>query len=430
MQYRQAVIFVFALVLVWLETYILVWKEKQFDIYNMPLQLIGIQILIASCLLIPPLSNSPKKNILESLDSFKKIFEHTKIIGLFLISCLGLVKSFHWFSILYQKIPIDPKISDIIPLIEKMTGRFVNGQYPYALVTDFGYDLPPTYLPAQWMPYTLAKLANFDIRWVSWGVFMLATLIFIYFVARKVKNLVIAFILSAAPFIWLYLLQRDAPYNIGITVELLTAAYYLILGVAIFSKSIPFRALIITLCLMSRFSFLFWLPLYFFILWHTEGKKKTITIGTIVAIISVFWYGIFLVQDPSIFFKAQKAYTEAAIGEWERNDFSHLQQGLGLAIWFKSWFPTSAQAITAIQKTLFIATPLLSLILGFIFWKNKNNWKPNTIQRYNLFALKLSLTCFYAFIQVPYSYLFFVPLMISFIILVALSETENKKISC
>lgn len=426
MQYRQALIFVFALVLVWLETYILVWKEKQFDIYIMPLQLIGIQILIACCMCIP--LSTPPKNIKNTfwglLDKQKTIFEYIKTFGLFAIYCLGVIKSFHWFSMIYQKIPIDPKMSDIIPLIEKMTSRFVKGEYPYALVTDFGYDLPPTYLPAQWMPYTLARLGNFDVRWVSWGVFMLATLIFVYFIGKNVKNVIAATILSTLPFIWLYLLQSDAPYNIGITVELLTAAYYLILGVAIFSKSVPFRIFAITLCLMSRFSFLFWLPLYFFILWHTEGKKKTITLGAAVAIISVFWYGIFLIQDPSIFFKAQKAYTEAAINEWERSDFSHLQQGLGLAIWFKSWFPTSAQAISTIQKTLFLLTPLLSLILGFIFWKNKNNWSSITIQRYILFALKISLTCFYALIQVPYNYLFFVPLMISFLILAVIAKFD------
>lgn len=419
MQYRQAVIFVLATLLIWFEIYILVWKEKNFDIYTMPLQLLGVQILIAFIVLIPPLSTSPRKIIFHFISD--KVHKYIRWTILFLALIIGIFYSFHWFSMIYQKIPIDPKMSDIIPLIEKMTGRFVNGQYPYALVTDFGYDLPPTYLPAQWMPYLLARLGNFDARWISWGVFMLATLVFVYFVARNVKNLVIAFILTAIPFIWLYLLQRDAPYNIGITVELLTAAYYLILGVAIFSKSIPFRAFALTLCLMSRFSFLFWLPLYFFILWHTEGRKKTITLGAIVAIISIFWYGIFLIQDPTIFFRAQKAYTEAAIGEWERGDFSHLQQGLGLAIWFKSWFPTSAQAIAAIQKTLFIATPLLSLILGFIFWKNKNNWSKQIVLRYLIFALKLSLTCFYALIQVPYSYLFFVPLMISFLILAIIS---------
>jgi hypothetical protein len=66
----------------------------------------------------------------------------------------------------------------------------------------------------------------------------------------------------------------------------------------------------------------------------------------------------------------------------------------------------------------------LSAILPIVFYKKFAKVIPENL--FSLLALKFCMTIFYAFILVPYVYLFWVPLMVSVVII---SRIEEKGIN-
>ena len=54
--------------------------------------------------------------------------------------------------------------SDIIPVIQIMCKRVVNGLTPYCVFHDFGYPMQTGYLPMHWLPFTIAELLHTDYR--------------------------------------------------------------------------------------------------------------------------------------------------------------------------------------------------------------------------------------------------------------------------
>lgn len=139
--------------------------------------------------------------------------------------------------------------------------------------------------------------------------------------------------------------------------------------------------------------------------------------GIIVLIILVTYVLPFLSHDAQIFIKGYNYYTDAAIGEWkngDQNKFWHLGNGLG----FTKWMFALGNSLP-LEKKLFlyqkihIAACILSvLVLMMIYLSKKHPAKS-----FLLFSLKVYLAVFYAFIQVPYKYLFIVPVVVSSVLL-------------
>jgi hypothetical protein len=130
-------------------------------------------------------------------------------------------------------------------------------------------------------------------------------------------------------------------------------------------------------------------------------------------------YGIpFLSQDPSIFLKAYAYHTGAAIGEWKVDSSCnnckpfHLNRGLGMAIFFYENQNSIAVRLCVLQKVHLLlsllsvgATALYLIVHKYI---NKKNISTHLV----LWSLALYLTIFYHFIQIPYHYLFSVPIVL------------------
>lgn len=427
---KNKILFGLACLFLGLEVYLSTNTDRPVNIYWTPFQLIGVQLIMAFLFL----NMDIKKNENQAVFSPKALWQR---IALWTLFSVGVFATYKWVEKIYKSVPIDVKMSDIIPQATLLAKRFLAGTFPYEVipVSEFGYEMLPTYLPAQWMPYCIAQIFNFDARWVSWGVFIIALFALIYYINKRQKNILLPISVILLLFSAFCGIKENAGFNLAATVELLTAGYYLLLTVAILSKSNTLRVIAISLCLMSRFSFVFWLPLYFFILWHTEGKKQTIKLGAIIALVCTVWYGSFMLKDPFIFLNAQKSYLLATVGEWQRTDFNHLMKGMGLAQWFREAHSDNAEwGIKKIQKVMFLASVLTSLLMGLCFYYiiklKQNNVIFNNdikIRHYSLFALKISLTVFYAFVQIPYAYLNFVPLMISFAIIAEMSLWLDKQ---
>ena len=422
MQTRSNAYFIFLTLLLVVEMGFFTFWRKDFDPHTLPVLFLGIQLLIG----ILPLFLSKKSST--SIKNNMFLLKIGRLIPLSIAAILGVWLSFNMLNDLYKNIAINPSYSDIIPQVQKFCRQALAGQFPYTPFDDFGYRMPPTYLPSQWMPYLPSEIFKFDPRFITFWVFALTYMVFSIKIIKSGISLWASFILMALPVLLISVVHDHDQGVWSITVEQLIMCYYLLLGISLTTNSRIFQIITVVLCLMSRFSLLFWLPLYAFMLWTKEGWRPTLKFGLWVFIGCALLYVPFLLKDPYIFLNAQAYYDLASIGEWERSDKPvHLYNGLGFAIYFFEKGGDMAMQIASLKKYLFVITPSVSVLLGLIWWRFKDKLD------FGLFAicsLKISLAVFYALIQIPYSYLYVTPIIISLAVLYKfayLLKTDTEK---
>ena len=348
------------------------------------------------------------------------------------IYVLGAVISFLIFHNIILDYPINPQVSDVIPTVQIMSERFIMGDFPYSFITDFGYSLPPTYLTFQWLPFIVSAYFHFDPRFIIIALLFIAFALYSYSVMKSKSNLLAKIFLTALPFLILIAFMLDMPSVFGQTIELLPTSYYIFMVLTFFSTSLIFRAGGVLLPLLSRYSFIFWLPFYFLLQFFRDEKWKSILTGVYVLIFVGLLYIIpFLLKQPDIFKKGYNYYTEAALGEWQLKNWQaendkpfHLFKGIGFASYFYDYATGSlSEKLTKLKNTHLIGSILVAILMGLLYFRFKNKI-PDRL--YLLLSLKIYLTYFYAFIQVPYVYLQLVPLFISVLIIAAIT-IETKK---
>jgi hypothetical protein len=322
-----------------------------------------------------------------------------------------------WYLLkhLFARFPIAPAQSDIIPLIGVMSKRFLAGERVYEPVTDFGYAMFPNYLPLTWLPFTIADLLQVDYRAWSYLIFCCSLALFILFAAMGKRHSYTALILPSLVFI---LFHEQHPSAFGWTVEPIIAGFYILLVAALYIRSTPLLIAALILCLLSRYAVLPWLPCLLLALFFMDQKRKAVMIAFSVVAGIAFILGPFLFQDPQLLKKGFQYYTTGALAEWSGQSWQaagalpyQLSQGLGAAIFFYKAEGSLEQRLGFLQQTHGIVSVLAPFVFfGFYRWRWKA-WLP--LNWALMLSLKLYLVIFFVFIQVPYAYLYFTPLMIS-----------------
>jgi len=360
----------------------------------------------------------------------------SKQFFLYSYTTVGILLSALLLNKIMKVMPIDIKYSDIIPQVSVLVNRLLYGEFPYKVISDWGYDLFPTYLPLQWLPFTFAEALNVDYRWISFAIFFSSIIAFAVFALRKkitTERYAILLLVAFATFISL---AKGEPTILGATIETMIAGFYLLLSLSIFSKSNVWRALGILVCLLSRYSLVLWLPLYILILFFVESKRNAIIISSICAIgVLVIYVLPFLSVDGDIFFNAYSYHSKAALGEWSGQSWQQpgekpvqLFRGVGFAsVFYDTIDGDLTTRLGILQKAHLIITLLVVAVLGFIFYKFKNKLNYQT---YLLASLKIYLVVFYNFIQIPYTYLFVTVIVVSLPILaIAMMSPQMASVS-
>lgn len=340
-------------------------------------------------------------------------------IAIFVILSILIFKKLEFIAA-YYPIPIDHLVnSDVIPTVVLFAKRFTTGEYPYTTM-DFGtHSLFPTYLPFTWLPFCFAELLHIDYRWISLGCYWAVSVFFMVKALSgktRLGNIAAQIIIPVFPLLVWYAIVLDEEALIAYTVESLIAAYYLLLALSFHQKKVGLLGVAISLCLLSRYSLLLWLPLGIVIYFFSGRKKGLVLVASIVVAFFILFYALpFLSEDPYLFIKGVNYYTQAALGEWnsaKSGGFWHLGNGLGFARMFYELTPNMdiGQKVALYQKIHFGLLITTSALLSFIYIKRKDKTDVNN---YLLFSLKIYLAVFYAFVQVPYQYLFFVPVVVS-----------------
>lgn len=318
--------------------------------------------------------------------------------------------------------------SDIIPALSIYTKRFLNHEQVYTPFTnELGYFALPTYLPATWLPYLLPEWLRFDYRWMSSLLLLLGFGAYVAVVARLRKSARYTFLLTFLPFAFTYAIIRTDASIFGFTVESMIVGYYFLLVAGILLRSWPLQVLGLLLCLLSRFSLAIWLPLYFLLVFFQESKQRAfLTAGAVLAGVLALYIVPFMSQDWGLFFRVQAAYTDVAVGEWRHlNDQGlpyHLYNGVGLGNFFYRFADGELVDRIRLLKTVHVALLLLlTTAAGVIYWRQRLLRTDYRI--YAVLVLKLYLITFYAFLQVPYSYLASVGMFLSLFLLLLVEGT-------
>jgi len=326
--------------------------------------------------------------------------------------------------------PIDVHYSDIIPSIQIMVRRFVHGSEPvYAPVYDFGYLLSPTYLPMQWLPFSVAEVLHIDYRWISFSIWAIACFIVIMRTFGS-SNLVLKLLIPILFYLTYHLINVRENNFIRYTVESMVAGYYLLLIVSLNNTNWLFWGLSITLCLLSRFSLLLWLPLGMFAIFISGNKKALLLSIVLVAMLVTIIYIIpFLSKDWNAFGAGYEHYNRAAIAEWKNlNPFgepNQLYAGTGFAhIFYHHFYQGDVPAqVTFVKKVHFVVSLVATLLMGTWYWYHR---KKIDLRIFLIASFKIYLSIFLAFIQVPYVYLMTVG---NFVSIAILAELMRYKVS-
>lgn len=372
------------------------YKQPHFSQLNATLIFLVSGMLIS---IIPFIIGVKEKNSLSS--SIKKYLILTQAVVAFLFFALVAFVVLHTKTNL-EAVPIDYHNADMIPQIQIRCERALNGKNIYAPIPEIWNGQLVPYFPAMWLPYLPLEYFGWDIRWT--GVFFLLLFLgqYIFLIPGSKKTFLFLIPLSLILyFVFRFLFQTEQTF-IGWTEESVVIGYYLLLGFALIKKNPWLIATAISLCLLSRYMLLFWIPAYLLYSYFFESKKFGIKIFIGISILVSVLFLIPFGSELNYFIRVQNFYLEQAINfkNWHSDVF---EQDIGFAKFFSAaQFPLLHKLLISVAAI----TPFLSLFIFVMLRKSLNSKR----HYFGLCSLKLTMTFFYVLIEIPFSYLFFVPL--------------------
>jgi len=311
--------------------------------------------------------------------------------------------------------PINFHDADMLPIIKTMCERFLNGNASevYEPIQEIWGGIKPIYLPALWMPFCIPTFLHIDIRWLSVGLFLL---IFAYPIWRLNPNKKGSPLMITSIFLLFWWLFSVEEANLIIyTEETVVITIYLLLAVAIIHEKHFFMAIATTMCLLSRYVLIGWLPaLIIFSFYNKNWKYIFIQIATSVTLfflLFIYPFGTSLINDM---IHLPGRYTEFTRRVW-RDTPSVFENGLGFAKFFGS---ENVQMQHNLLIVLSLTIPAIAMtVLLAVKKKYKLHATPILLA-----TLKISLVVFYTLIDVPYLYLFYTS---SFLTMVIIMHAEH-----
>jgi hypothetical protein len=358
------------------------------------------------------IKSSEKEEVSTSVSWRKKAF------GAF-VGMLGIGFCYEELRKLFVKFPLPTPISDVLPQIETLFTRFAKGEFPYQPV-DMGHYSPyPVYMPLHWLPIGISKFFQMDIRWSGYALLVAAAGVFGWFVFRRNRPLpllILAALLPSIP-LWGYILWGEA--DIPVSYELVVAAYYLVLAASLSGRNLAWVTIGLILCLLSRYTLVFWLPFFAILLWQNTSFRQNTSVWISVAASALLLYFFpFFMKDPTILAKGIAYHNGAAIDEWRGYGDPPvswtMEQGIHFARHLKMATSGGAKHQVFVARAEQAATMLLLLFAGLWGWRR---WRERIhFLDFSLLMLYLFVLFFYFFGPLTYRYYLIVPMMISAVI--------------
>ena len=400
------------------EVALITFGRKVFGIYGTPLAIFGSSLLVGLyALWISHAYRLPLKQGHSSTTPWKQVSIQ---LGVFLAGLLAFGYWVYTYQVpVFRDYPINPAFSDVIPQIEVLAKRWLDGELPYRTI-EWEYKLFCPYMPFHWMPYSLGIVWEIDLRWIPLICFALFYVIYLVWLAFHKNPLIRGILLGTLPGLFLVAILLYYPAVVAFTAELLLAGYYLIVGLCIISRSPYLRAVGLILGLLSRYSVLFWVPLYVLLLFLYEDKRKAlITSGVALLGILLIYVIPFLLKDWTIFQQGLAYHSRVLEGMWHpanwQDDYRPyvMIQGFGFAAYFYELPFDPKTRLQIMQVSQILLSVLLLTAWGFLCRKFKHTVP---LPLYLLFGLKVYLALLYSMMPNPFGYYFFLPVGISLVI--------------
>ncbi len=383
-------------------------------------------LLISLCICILPFIHISGKKITKGPSP---IYATAGLMGLCALLLGFLIPG---LQAIYLKYPIEVAQSDIIPQIDVMLRRFfVEGVTPYQKITEFGYEMFSPYMPLHWGPFIITETLGVDHRWLPFSLYALVSLWLAFRISRLDIHLGWKVVCVSLPALLYWNMMTHMDTIFGHTIEPLIMAYYMFLCLSLSSKSVVIRALGLMFCLLSRYSVVFWVPLWLWVIWKKEGLKPAIWVAGLAGMGVLFLYVIpFLLPDPSIISQGLAHHQLVTNTAWTFEGWYHgsgkpliLTWGTGLGIYFFDYWPGEVlDRLSAIQRTQLIVSILSVIAMALVFTKGK--WRMTT-PLFLMLSLKLYLSIFYYLNALPFVYYIMVPVSLSMVLLPFLMEHEQ-----
>jgi len=304
--------------------------------------------------------------------------------------------------------PVDPNWSDIIPIVQHQCRQFIHGLSPYAPINYFGYPEYPNNLPMKWLPFVPAELLSHDYRMLA---FLFLALTGAFLIVRTIKynnifeRIVIVLMLCMA----YILLLRFSGEALGESLELLIVVYYMLLVLSLNTSNGWLQGCALTLCILSRYSLLLWLPLYAYVLWLSGNLKILLRAVLTTIFLCIALTLPFLYNYINVFVQSFTNYDIVANYEWTHHanasgHSTHLFSGVGFAYFINTRFTSHpiAWQIQLLQQIQFLV--LTIMVTGFGIWYFYSKRRID----YRIFLMgsfKIYLAIFLFLIKIPYVYL-------------------------
>ena len=348
---------------------------------------------ISLCLLQVPILQIRKDSIFNRQFLFK-----------LLVIALLLPVSYEVSRHIMDDNPLLYQSADMLPIIKTMNQRFLNGQWKlvYQPIPEIWNGIQPIYLPAMWMPFGLSLIFDFDIRWITVCGVWLAIILCVLPSWRKVTTSI--FLIAAFLILLTWMHTNDDNGVIGLTEEGVVFFYYTALTTAIIFNNPWLLGISAAFCLLSRYSFIGWIPFAVLYLLLTKKYKfllKTSLAACVVSLVLLLPFG----TGPLLYhLHLHNDYISHAARVWHDEPETYFET-LGMAKFFG---PVHIKLLHSILVSGTFLIPVSSLL----FLRKNISKYPNVL----LAGLQLSLTFFYNFLDVTYLYLYYTPVFVSLLI--------------
>ncbi|MCW3125326.1 MAG: hypothetical protein JWO03_984 [Bacteroidetes bacterium] len=314
----------------------------------------------------------------------------------------------------YSNMPIDARIADMLPCLQVACRRFLHGEVVYGPAPEIypGSIIP--YLPAMWIPFIPASILGFDFRWVTVAMQLFCVGLAMMPVLNRNRSIPLlpAIIGAAALFLLFnYFLYKRTDYW-TMTEEGVVAGFYLLLSLALLRRNYWLIGLAIMCCTLSRYSLILWIPVYFGFVFLTRPRSDfwKLFLSYTGGMLAVFVIPFFI-RDPLYFIHIPRGYIGLTDRFWHSYGVEeHLLYNVGL---FKFFSFGQVHNMLILEVITSFLAPLI-LILSALWLKKRFELND----RYFAYAsFKISMVFFYAFIQMPYLYVFVPLTLMSFAVL-------------
>ncbi len=314
-----------------------------------------------------------------------------------------------------EKYPDPAQYSDVLPQLTTLYQRFENGIFPYALVPLKGYSPYPVYMPLHWLPVGIPYALHVDVRWVGYIMLALAIGFYGWLAGNGTRTFaVIIGAITPAVVLMAYLLSGEI--DLPVTFEPIIAAYYVVLAAGILGRNIYVIAIGLIMCLVSRYTLIFWLPLFAVLLLREfKWAKNGIVWASVFLGIMALYVFPFLMKDTTILQQGVEYHNRCAIDEWTgygNPPISYtFEAGIHFAQFFKNIFPGDMTHRVFYARIVQGALMILLNVAG-LFWFFRMKDKVDPLE-FSFVMLYVFLMFFYFFGPLTYRYYYITPLVFS-----------------